>query len=454
MNNFQNLNKIIIKTIKINPEYYNLVYPLSKPEYEQLKDSIRTSGLHLPIVINPKGEILDGHNRHKICQEFQLPLKYEIKSFDSLIDEKRFVIDINLKRRHLNDFQKAELAYKLEAFEKEKAKQRQSEAGKLFGKGKKEDNNRLVRSNDHKLLKEKGRVIEAVSKELGISAKTYQRAKTIIENGPEEIKNSLRKGKTSISKEYEKIQRDKKRQELFSQINLLDNNSSNEKVENKNTITNCKLLHGDFTLTLIQKEVQDNSVDLILTDPPYSQDSLILYQELSKFATRVLKPGGSIVTFVGHIILNEVIKAFEKYSLNSDSCCLKYWWILGVKHSGHHAKIYPRHVFAQWKPMLWYIKGEKVNDLTISNTFGDLIESNQPTKALHEWEQSTVEAEYIIKNLTIENQIILDPMMGIGTTAIAASKLKRKFIGIEKDEDTFNIANARISNFVHGYNTK
>jgi len=450
MNNFQNLNKI---TIKINPEYSNLVYHLSKSEYEQLKDSIRKYGLHLPIIINPKGEILDGNNRHKICQELQIPLKYEIKSFDSLIDEKGFVIDVNLKRRHLNDFQKAELAYKLEAFEKEKAKQRQSEAGKLFGKGKKEDNSRLGKSNDHKLSIEKCRVIEAVSKKLGMSPKTYQRAKTIIENGQEEIKNSLRKGKTSVSKEYEKIQRDKKRQELFSQINLLDNNSSNEKIENKNTITNCKLLHGDFTLTLIQKEVQDNSVDLILTDPPYSQDSLILYQELSKFATRVLKPGGSIVTFVGHIVLNEVIKAFEKYSQNNNSC-LKYWWILAVKHSGHHAKIYPRHVFAQWKPMLWYTKGEKVNDLTISNTFGDLIESNQPTKALHEWEQSTVEAEYIIKNLTIENQTILDPMMGIGTTAIAALKLKRKFIGIEKDKDTFNVAKARIRNFLHGYNTK
>ena len=322
MNNFQNLNKIIIKTIKINPEYYNLIYPLLKPEYEQLKDSIRKDRLHLPIVINPKGEILDGYNRHKICQELQLPLNYEIKSFDSLIDEKRFVIDINLKRRHLNDFQKAELAYKLDAFEKEKAKQRQSEAGKLFGKGKKEDNDRLIRSNDHKLSKEKGRVIEAVSKELGISAKTYQRAKIIIENGPEEIKNSLRKGKTSISKEYEKIQRDKKRQELLSQINPSSNNSNNEKIENKNIMNNCKVLHGDFTPTSIQKEIPDNSVDLILTDPPYSQDSLILYQGLATLATRALKPGGSIVTSVGHIILNEVIKVFEKYSLNSDSCCL------------------------------------------------------------------------------------------------------------------------------------
>ena len=86
---------------------------------------------------------------------------------------------------------------------------------------------------------------------------------------------------------------------------------------------------------------------------------------------------------------------------------------MAVKHSGHHTKIHPRHVFAEWKPLLWYVKGERVNDLVISNTIGDYIESTSPSKLLHEWEQSTVEAEYIIKNLTLENQIVLDPMMGL-----------------------------------------
>ena len=56
-----------------------------------------------------------------------------------------------------------------------------------------------------------------------------------------------------------------------------------------------------------------------------------------------------------------------------------------------------------------------------------------------------MEAEYIIKNLTIENQTILDPMMGSGTTGLAALNLKRKFIGIEKNQETFEIAKVRIS---------
>ena len=95
--------------------------------------------------------------------------------------------------------------------------------------------------------------------------------------------------------------------------------------------------------------------------------------------------------------------------------------------------------------MLWYVKGERVNDLVISNTIGDYIESTAPSKLHHEWQQSTVEAEYIIKNLTLENQTVLDPMMGSGTTGIASLNLERKFIGIEIDPKTFEITKANIN---------
>jgi DNA modification methylase len=90
------------------------------------------------------------------------------------------------------------------------------------------------------------------------------------------------------------------------------------------------------------------------------------------------------------------------------------------------------------------VKGEKANDLVLSNTIGDYIESVAAPKIEHEWQQSTVEAQYVIKNLTIENQTVLDPMMGLGTTIVASNKLNRKSIGIEINSETFEIAKARI----------
>jgi len=46
--------------------------------------------------------------------------------------------------------------------------------------------------------------------------------------------------------------------------------------------------------------------------------------------------------------------------------------------------------------------------------------------------QSTVEAEYLISKIIVENQIMFDPMMGTGTTEIADVKLRRQFLGMER----------------------
>src|SRR5215213_9656463 len=113
-----------INIIKINPEYSKLVNPLSNAEYEALKSSISNKGLHLPIIINQDNVILDGHNRLKICQELGIEPKFEVKEFHDPLQEKEFVIEVNLKRRHLNNFQIAELEYKIEDIYKERAKLR------------------------------------------------------------------------------------------------------------------------------------------------------------------------------------------------------------------------------------------------------------------------------------------------------------------------------------------
>jgi DNA modification methylase len=101
---------------------------------------------------------------------------------------------------------------------------------------------------------------------------------------------------------------------------------------------------------------------------------------------------------------------------------------------------------------LWFVKGEKLSTsypITALNDYlYDYVESKPPEKPLHPWEQSTVEAEHIINKLTIENQLVLDPLMGSGTTGIAALNLKRKFIGIEKEHEKFKIAEARLASHV------
>ena len=53
--------------------------------------------------------------------------------------------------------------------------------------------------------------------------------------------------------------------------------------------------------------------------------------------------------------------------------------------------------------------------------------------------------EYLIKTYSNENDNVLDPCMGSGTTGVACIKTNRKFIGIERDENYFNLASKRIN---------
>jgi DNA modification methylase len=197
-----------------------------------------------------------------------------------------------------------------------------------------------------------------------------------------------------------------------------------------------ELLQGDFLEQ--SKNIPDNSIDLIFTDPPYGEGSIPLHRELAMLAGRVLKVGGSLVTFVRQFSLPEV---FHNMLVDTG---MRYWWMFAVKHNGSHQLIYSRDVFVEWKPLVWFVRGEKLREGLVTKKIGDLIDSKPPDKSLHELAQSPVEAEYIIENLTVENQTVLDPFMGAGNFGKAALKLKRQFIGIEIDPERFELAKANI----------
>ena len=75
----------------------------------------------------------------------------------------------------------------------------------------------------------------------------------------------------------------------------------------------------------------------------------------------------------------------------------------------------------------------------------DFIESKSAEKTTFEWEQSPIEAEHVISRLTVEGQMVCDPMMGEGTSGIAAVRLGRRFMGIEINSDKFKIAKAKVT---------
>jgi len=392
--------------LSVNSSYDNLVPKLFSGEYDSLKKSIKQNGLWMPIIVNNDGEILDGHHRFRACLELDISPKHTVKKFENKLFEKKFVIECNLKRRQLNDFQKSELGMVLLEINEDLAKERMIHA-----------HTGDVSENNQKT----GTSVQNTADEIGISRGTFERAKKVIENSPEEIKQKLRDGNphTSISKEYKNIIKEQKKEKRHEQIKSLQVN-----LPDKVTLHN-----SEFQKIFIE----GNTVSLIFTDPPYHDKYLHLYKDLAVHASRVLRDGGSLVCYVGQGNIGKVINLMEAQGLS-------FHWPITVKHAGPSASVFGKKILVACKIMLWFVKGKYEGEFV-----RDYIESEFQGKELHEWAQSTVESDYYIKYMTIPNEIVYDPFLGQGTFGISAVKLGRQFIGCEMDASHFANAQRLIS---------
>jgi polyhydroxyalkanoate synthesis regulator phasin len=96
--------------IKINETLRAYIEPLTENEYQALERSILTEGCRDALVLW-EDVLVDGHNRYQICQEHGIPFKaIENTSFRSLEDVKLWMIDNNLGRRSISDYQRGVLA--------------------------------------------------------------------------------------------------------------------------------------------------------------------------------------------------------------------------------------------------------------------------------------------------------------------------------------------------------
>jgi ParB-like chromosome segregation protein Spo0J/predicted RNA-binding Zn-ribbon protein involved in translation (DUF1610 family) len=189
-------------SLHINPEYDKMLPRMSEEEFQELKKSIESEGQHYPIIVNQDLEVLDGHHRYRACVELGIDPDFEVKQFDDKLLEKKFVIEANLRRRHLNNFQLVELAVPLLAIEKALAKKRRSESGN--------DDEELrlgIKPEDaeSEQPENKAKTTEAIAKRAGLSASTLERGKKVLEKADEEDLKKLREGKTSINKVYQEI---------------------------------------------------------------------------------------------------------------------------------------------------------------------------------------------------------------------------------------------------------
>jgi ParB-like chromosome segregation protein Spo0J len=186
-------------SLRLNPEYSKLLPQMSEEEFAELKASIKSEGQHYPIIVNEDLEVLDGHHRYRACTELGVEPDFEVRRFEDKLLEKKFVIEANLRRRHLNNFQLVELAVPLLEIEKALAKKRRTKVETDGG-----DLEQGLTPDDAE-PEFKSKATEAVARRAGVSTRTFERGKTILEKGTEDEKQKLREGKASITKVYTEI---------------------------------------------------------------------------------------------------------------------------------------------------------------------------------------------------------------------------------------------------------
>lgn len=190
-----------------------------------------------------------------------------------------------------------------------------------------------------------------------------------------------------------------------------------------------KLTHASIT------DWRPTGVASIITDPPYVGDSIPLYQALREFALDVLPAGGPLVVMTWQAILPQVIAAL-------DDPGLAYRWCICWRYANtENTADQKRRVFDCWKPILVYHRGAMPADAPmirdeIANTAGD--------KDHHAWGQSVQGFERLVASFSQPGELVCDPFLGGGTTAVAALSQSRRFAGCDTDKDAIATTRKRL----------
>lgn len=396
---------------------YQVMPNLTDDEYTELKNDIAERGVMVPIEFDEHGNVLDGHHRLKVCEELGIKDYPKVIRAGMTEEEKRtHARKLNMARRQLNQEQRRAL---IQAQLKETPEKSDRQIAEGLGV-------------TNKTVAAQRRVLESIEEIPQCARQTSDGRVYPAQRKPITIFNPTKREERVIQNPavVERMA------EGHSAVMAATLNAREEKAERKSYTLEPEIPDDAYKLMVADIRdglpmIEDNSIDFIITDPPYPKEYIPLFEDLSMLASRVLRPGGSLIVMSGQSYLPEVISLLGKH--------MQYYWCQCYLTPGQSPQLWTKRVHTYWKPLLWYVKGEYNGDYV-----NDVATSPGNDKRFHKWGQSIGGMLDVVERITNPNDVILDPFLGGGTTGVAAVQLGRKFIGADILEENIKITDERI----------
>jgi site-specific DNA-methyltransferase (adenine-specific) len=419
----------------INQEFKNLIPPLSEDEYNQLEQNCIAEGIRDSLV-TWQGTLIDGHNRYEIATKHNLPYKTIEKEFDNENEVIEWIIYNQFGRRNLSNYQRSLLALKLKPMFEEKAKGKQLSTLKQ---------NTVSQISDER---EEINTKKELAKIAGVSHDTIAKVQKIEQEAAPEVKQKLLIGEMTINKAYKDIKTNEKRNE---RINLTKKITLSEKYKQN-------FILGDSIEEL--KKINDNSVDCVITDPPYGinyisnhrqidngiskkiqndniESALLLWDETCKILINKTKKDAHLYIFTSWKVWHLFREITEKY-YKIKNCLIweKNNWSMGDLQ-GNYAEKYEMIIFAT-----------NGNKELLGSRDQNILKFDRVSnhKLIHSCEKPIDLIKYLLQKSTLENEMVIDPFAGSGSTLLSCKKMNRNFWGCELDEQNYNKGLERLQN--------
>jgi DNA modification methylase len=441
-------------------EACNIFPMMSDEEFAALKADIAANGQREPIWTY-RGEVIDGRHRHRGCVELGIePRTREWDGRGSLVG---FVVSLNLHRRHLGESQRAIIGARLKGLYEEEARARQAHGQTAPGK--------TLGANLRQASKGKAstKAAEAVS----VSGRLVESASKVLREGTPDLVAKVERGELKVSAAVRHIERQRKREQLQA-IAAAGPAAPVDDLEP------WQVVEGDCVE--VMGELRPGCARLVFADPPYNlgvgygdhHDDRMppeRYLDWSRSwifaAARLLAPDGSM-----WVLINHEWAARVEMMLGDAGLHMRAWitWYesFGVNCPNNFNRTSRRLLCAVRDPEMIVFNRDAVNRPSDrqakygdkradpeGKTWDDVWGINPPIPRLVGTAEERIPdfptqlplalLTAVVGCASEPGDWVVDPFSGSGTTGVAAVRLGRRYIGIEKSGTFAGLSRARIS---------